>query len=257
MPLGMEVYHRNSTDTHNTRNYNSLQLYHFFTLNSPFLHGTLLGSAINPSYSASWPGRFFMQNKIKAGITVLGFVFVSMFAVKASAECGDLTKYKFGASLHQQSWESSQFNRGALLLVADSGDPIVGFWKVTFTSEGTTGIPDGTVVDSAFAQWHSDRTEIMNSSRPPVTQSFCLGVWKKVGGRHYRLNHFAKSFDPNNNPVGPGNIREDVVLSPTGGSFTGTFTIDQYDQAGNTLIHITGEISGTRITVDSPASVAF
>jgi hypothetical protein len=253
----MEVYHCNPADTGNSFNSSNLQLHYFFTFNSPSLHGSFPSSAINPSYSASWPGRFFMQSKIKAGITVLGFVFVSMFAINASAECGDLTKYKFGASLHQQSWEVSQFNRGALLLVADSGDPIVGFWKVTFTSEGTTGIPDGTVVDSAFAQWHSDGTEIMNSSRPPVTQSFCLGVWKKVGGLHYRLNHFAKSFDANSNPVGPGNIREDVVLSPTGDSFTGTFTIDQYDQAGNTVIHITGDISGTRITVDSPASMAF
>ncbi len=97
----------------------------------------------------------------------------------------------------------------------------------------------------------------MNSSRPPVTQSFCLGVWKKVGGLRYKLNHFAISWDPNNNLVGPGNIREEVALSPTGKKFNGTFTIDQFDQAGNTLVHITGHLSGIRITADSPASVAF
>ena len=118
----------------------------------------------------------------------------------------------------------------SLLSVADSGEPIVGFWKVTFTSEGTPDIPDGTVIDQAYSQWHSDGTEIMNSSRPPVTQSFCLGVWKKVGGLCYKLNHFAISYacsesatalpwDPNNNLVGPGNIREEVALSPTGKKF--------------------------------------
>jgi len=133
----------------------------------------------------------------------------------------------------------------------------VGFWRVTFTSEGTTGIPDGTVIDQAYAQWHSDGTEIMNSSRPPVTQSFCLGVWKKAGGLRYKLNHFAISWDQQSNPVGPANIHEEVALDRKGNSFTGTFTIDQYDQAGNTLVHITGTLAGVRITPDSPASIAF
>src|ERR1044072_6868291 len=59
---------------------------------------------------------------------------------------------------------------------------IVGFWHVDFIAEGNTnGIPDGTSIDSAYVQWHSDGTEIMNSSRDPRTSSFCLGVWKKSG----------------------------------------------------------------------------
>jgi len=199
-----------------------------------------------------------MQMTLKAGITALAGILVAMFAVNANAEYGSFQKSHFGASLQQQSWEGKSLSSPASLLsVADSGEPIVGFWKVTFTSEGTPGIPDGTVIDQAYSQWHSDGTEIMNSSRPPVTQSFCLGVWKKVGGLRYKLNHFAISWDPNNNLVGPGNIREEVALSPTGKKFNGTFTIDQFDQAGNTLVHITGHLSGIRITADSPASVAF
>ena len=64
----------------------------------------------------------------------------------------------------------------------DSEDAsIVGLWQVTFTSKGTSGIPDGTVVDAGYATWHSDGTEIMNSGRPPITGSFCMGVWKQVG----------------------------------------------------------------------------
>jgi hypothetical protein len=198
-----------------------------------------------------------MYRNFKTKIMVLAVVFASVFASRANAECGDLSKFKFGASIHEQSWGGSQFGPASLLLASDSGEPIVGFWKVMFTSEGTTGIPDGTVIDSAYSQWHSDGTEIMNSSRPPVTQSFCLGVWKKVGGLKYKLNHFAVSFDPNSNLVGPANIREQVALSPGGNRFTGTFTIDQYDQAGNLLAHVTGTLAATRITPDSPASVAF
>jgi hypothetical protein len=198
-----------------------------------------------------------MLSSFKTRVMVPAVVFACLFAAKANAECGDLSKFKLGASIHQQSWGGSQFDPASLLLIADSGEPIVGFWKVTFTSEGTTGIPDGTIIDQAYAQWHSDGTEIMNSSRPPVTQSFCLGVWKKVGGLRYKLNHFAISWDANSNLVGPANIREEVALSPGGKSFTGTFTINQYDQAGNLLVHITGTLAGARITADSSASIAF
>jgi hypothetical protein len=39
------------------------------------------------------------------------------------------------------------------------------------------------VIDDALATWHSDGTEIMNSSKPPISQSWCMGVWKTVGPR--------------------------------------------------------------------------
>jgi len=141
-----------------------------------------------------------------------------------------------------------------------SDDPIVGMWRVTFTALGPGFPPDGVVIDNAFAQWHADGTEIMNSSRNPATQSFCLGVWKRVGTRRYKLNHFAISWDPSTSPdapLGPANIREDVTLGANARSFTGTFTIDQFDQAGNLLAHLAGEVRGRRITVDTPASSLF
>jgi hypothetical protein len=59
---------------------------------------------------------------------------------------------------------------------APVGAPIIGFWHVTFISKGTGFIPDDTVVDKGFSQWHSDGPEILNSSRPPATSNFCLGV---------------------------------------------------------------------------------
>jgi len=131
---------------------------------------------------------------------------------------------------------------------------IVGFWHVKFISKGTTGIPDGTVVDMGFSQWHSDGTEILNSSRPPATSNFCLGVWEKTGPFTYKLNHFALSSDLNGNLIGPANIREDVTLAVHGANYTGTFSIDQYDTSGNLLVHIIGEVKATRITVDTKVS---
>ena len=133
----------------------------------------------------------------------------------------------------------------------DRDAAIVGMWKVLLVSEGTTGIPDGTVIDSAYAQWHSDGTEIMNSGKPPITSSFCLRVWKKIGESTYKLNHFALSWDPTGTVfLGPANIREDVTLDNQGNSFLRTFTIDQFDTNGKTLAHIAGKITAQRVTPD-------
>lgn len=134
----------------------------------------------------------------------------------------------------------------------DDRAAIVGMWAVQFVSEGTPGIPDGTVVDSPYVQWHSDGTEIMNSSKPPITSSFCLGVWKKTGFATYKLNHFALSWDPTGTVfVGPANIREEVTLDGGENTYSGTFTIDQFDTQGKTLAHVVGNITAKRITPES------
>ena len=152
-----------------------------------------------------------MQNRFKTRIMVLAVVCASVFAARANAECGDLSKFKFGASIHQQSWGGSQFSPASLLLVTDSGEPIVGFWKVTFTSEGTTGIPDGAVIDQAYAQWHSDGTEIMNSSRSPVRKAFAWEYGRRWVACDTSSIISRSVLDPNSNLVGPANIREKVV----------------------------------------------
>jgi hypothetical protein len=193
------------------------------------------------------------------GLALIGM----LLPATAKASCGDFQLLLPGAGLHRQTWQGpSSLESGSPRLTSDSRfhDPIVGMWKVTFIAKGNVGPglpPDGVVVDNAFAQWHSDGTEIMNSSRNPVTQSFCMGVWKKEDSRRYELNHFAISWDPTTHPDAPeglANIREDVILSHNGKTFSGTFTIDQYDQSGNLLVHLTGELEGRRITADTPAS---
>ncbi|MGI8494836.1 MAG: hypothetical protein ACR2L1_05930, partial [Pyrinomonadaceae bacterium] len=129
---------------------------------------------------------------------------------------------------------------------------IVGLWNVKFVSVGTPGIPDGTVIDQAYVIWHSDGTEIMNSGRPAISSNFCLGVWKQIGRSGFKLNHFAKAWDMDTGKtfVGPVNIKEDVVLNKFEDRYRGTFTLDQFDTNGNVLAHITGKLTGARITVD-------
>jgi hypothetical protein len=131
------------------------------------------------------------------------------------------------------------------------GADIVGMWAVTLTAKNNPGgPPDGTPIDVGFSQWHSDGTEIMNSSRPPATGNFCLGVWKKVAPSTYKLTHKVLNFDAGGILIGPGTIHEEVVVDRGGTRFAGVFSIDLYDTAGNLIAHVNGEIAATRITVD-------
>jgi hypothetical protein len=149
--------------------------------------------------------------------------------------------------------------RGNFREVGEEMPSIVGMWHVVFTAKGngSAGPPDGTPIDNAVSVWHSDRTEIMNSGRPPQDGNFCLGTWEDVGNCQYKLNHFALGYDTTNapegigKPAGPTRIVEEVTVSSDGKSFTGTFTLDAYDTSFNNVTHIVGTLKGTRITVSS------
>jgi len=133
------------------------------------------------------------------------------------------------------------------------GDGIVGLWHAKLVSQGSQYIPDGVLIDDAYVQWHSDGTELTNSSRPPVTGNFCMGVWEKTGPSTYHLNHVAIAWNPDSTFLGPASIRMDITLDRGGNKYTGTFTILQYDASGlNVLVPtpIVGVVTATRITAD-------
>lgn len=189
---------------------------------------------------------------LRASTAVFATLLLSTFcALPASANCAPFQGPKSGTVMQPQSWEGVEFQPASFTLVSGHGDvdSIVGFWEVTLTSNGQ-------VIDSAYVQWHSDGTEIMNSSRDPRTGSFCMGVWKKMGNK-YLLNHFAKSFDADGNFIGPANVHETVRVDRAAQTYSGTFTLDQYDTSGNLLVHVEGTVSGTRIGVNTPPSKSF
>lgn len=176
----------------------------------------------------------------------------------AEAQCGLSTKL-----VKPSSWQP---HIGGLHLMkaafADDGDEdsptIVGMWHVVFTAHSMNGdpIPDpGAEIDNSMVVWHSDGTEIMNSSRPPQDGNFCLGVWKRTGKLTYFLNHIPwRGNDPSGGPSGIGNplggtqMIEQVTLNPDGNHYSGTFTLTAYDTSGNIEISFTGTLSATRVT---------
>lgn len=174
----------------------------------------------------------------------------TILTASAVAQCTGTAPLK--PKLHRQAWQGSN-DVASLINVSSNDDPIVGMWRIQFL--------DGTnVIDQGIVQWHNDGTEMMNSSRNPDTQSFCMGVWKRVGAYTYSLNHYAIAWDPTTStttPQGLGSIRESVTLAKDGQTFTGTFTITQYDESGNVLATVSGNISGVRITVNTNLTVLF
>jgi hypothetical protein len=192
------------------------------------------------------------------GALALGFVMVT----SAQAQCGLPTKLVKPTNWHPQlgSAHLLRTGLGGPDFPDEIGPSIVGMWHVTFTAQTMNGssIPN-TVIDNALVVWHSDKTEIMNSIRPPQDGEFCMGVWEKTGIAKYKLNHFAwggNAFptDPPTEigpPTGPTHITETVTLSPDANHFSGTFTLDAYDTSGNIATSFTGVLTATRITINT------
>jgi hypothetical protein len=187
----------------------------------------------------------------------------------ALAQCGLPTKIAKPAN-----WSSSHIGGVRLMRAAfqkqnddnDEGPSIVGMWHVIFTAQTLNGSPVNFMLDNAVAVWHSDGTEIMNSSRPAQDGNFCLGVWAKTGKLKYYLNHipWAGNDAPDpppasgiGNPQGGAQLIEHVTLSPDGNSYSGTFTLTAYTPKGQPTVTFTGVLAATRITTNTSITELF
>ena len=181
--------------------------------------------------------RFAIRSLLVLGMLSLGLA-QGVWAQSSNMGCGYSSNPKPAAALKPASME--------LVSKQDwSGAPITGLWKIQIS------LPNGTVIDNGYATWHADGTEILNSSRPPISGNFCMGVWKRTGRSTYKLNHFAMGWDPSGTVfIGPTNLKQEIVLDRSHNSYSGTFTVDQYDTSGNVIAHLDGLVAGQRITVD-------
>jgi hypothetical protein len=210
----------------------------------------------------------FWSRLSQGTLTMLAVASLIFAATSAQAQCGLPTKLVKPTSWHPQLGQA-RLLRTALGGKDDQdegGASIVGMWHVTFTAQTMGGSPiPNTVIDNALVVWHSDKTEIMNSVRPPQDGNFCMGVWEKTARSQYKLNHFAwfaNAFPTNppteiGPPVGPTRITEAVTLSPDGNHYSGMFTLDAYDTSGKIATSFTGVITATRITINTTASDLF
>jgi hypothetical protein len=190
---------------------------------------------------------------------------MTLFASNAVAGCGDLASLQGPFEFPQTSLEPRALTASAQPSEAKDSSgysrfntaSIVGLWKVQLLSKGNgahnPSIPDGALIDFGYTQWHSDGTEILNSGgHSAASGNFCLGVWGQSGFLTFVLNHFPIAYDPTSGGlVNYIDLREQDTLSPSGDSYTGTFTLDVYTPAGTKVDHVAGTVVATRLTVDS------
>lgn len=225
--------------------------------------------------STSIRTKALRKTLLAASIGISGLV----WATQASAGCGSLGLMPTQGWLDLPTGASGDYVPAALsaavyrpgferlIRVSDNDDRhsagIVGTWRFNFVSDGNAypvSIPYGAPVDFGTQQWHSDGTEfIISGGRAPSSGDVCMGVWEQTGPRTYRMKHVALAYlssdsTPSASPatfLGPAIMHEKVVLSPSGKSFEGTFTIDQYAKDETTLIeHISGTVTASRLTLD-------
>jgi hypothetical protein len=197
--------------------------------------------------------------------TVAGALVLAMTMVPgAMAQCGLNKNYVKPTAWHSQPG-SAHFMHAALFDDDDRDGPsIVGLWHVVFTAETMGGNPIPKPypnIDNALVVFHGDKTEIMESARPPQDGNFCLGVWEKTGEHTYYVNHLPWLGNDTTNapsgigePTGGAQITEHVILSEDGNHYSGTFTLTAYNTNGTVAVSFTGVLSGTRVTTSTPFS---
>jgi hypothetical protein len=180
----------------------------------------------------------------------------AMVAPAAHAGCG-----LYSPVPHAASWQPQIASPRLVLAALDDeagaphGPSIVGTWKEHWIAEAgsSSEFPVGSEFDASYSQWHSDGTEInVSGLRAPLTGDVCLGEWIRTGARTYQLNHFGVSYDSTGTTlVGPARIQQWLTLDPDGDSTTGKFTVVQWDESGNVLVHVQGNVTGTRVTMET------
>lgn len=158
------------------------------------------------------------------------------------AQCSSMVARPFVA-WQNEAPVAPAFSARAEMPERGSNASIVGLWKTTFTSGGQ-------VVDQAFEIFHSDGTEMMVDTAPPASDNVCVGVWALATSLGVKLNHPSWTFDDKGTLNGTAAIKMNLTLDPHGASFTGAFTVDVFDLAGNNLMHLSGTVAGKRITAD-------
>jgi len=157
-------------------------------------------------------------------------------SVSAQASCGAPMGGKAGVIV-----KLPRLNISRAEAAPQGYDSIVGMWMTSGTVNGNTG-------PTSISTWHSDGTEFDNIDLPPISGNICQGVWEQKSGRKVQEHHFGWTFDQNSNPSGYFTMEQTVRLSNNGLKYSGPFDQKFYDNDGNLLGEVTGEISGERFT---------
>jgi hypothetical protein len=181
---------------------------------------------------------------VAAGWCVLSGSAAKACEVAHRSSYGSVMNSTLAAAMSQQATQPATAGQVAPMRGGDpSAQDLVGLWQIVYTSGGQ-------VTDQAFEVWHSDGTEEILDITPPAEENACFGVWVETSHDTVKVKHPSWTFDANGNLTGTAILRETITLERGENKFTGTYVLDFYDTSGNQTMHFTGEVQGTRITVE-------
>ncbi len=212
-------------------------------VNSTKTFTSTLAGRVSHAFGVFWSA---CSRRALVAVAVLGGC--TIFSASAWAACGPSSTAKVTVVLPDSQLFHTREVEQASSQATRNGDhtaAIAGLWDSKFV------LPDGTLYDEGFDQFHSDGTEILSDNGvPPVLGDVCLGVFKKTSIRTYQLKHPAWNWDENGNLIGTIVLRETITLDAGGNSYHGSFTFDFYDLSGNLTSEVTGALTAQRITPD-------
>jgi hypothetical protein len=122
-----------------------------------------------------------------------------------------------------------------------SNSSIVGLWHVEFKVNGQT-------IQEAYQLWNAGGTEVHNPNVDPRGGTVCLGVWTQ-SGQTYTLAHRVWNYDTTGDFLGTIHLSETLTLGNSGNALKGSFTSRFYDPTGHFVNKVTGNVTGSRISV--------
>ena len=118
---------------------------------------------------------------------------------------------------------------------------IVGLWKNAW-------VVGGQIAFYSIAAWHSDGTEFDNVDLSPTEGNICQGVWESTGIGRVLEHHLGWWFDANGNPGGYFTLEQRIKMDRRGLTYSGPFDLKYYDNNGNPVNAVTGEMQAERFT---------
>jgi hypothetical protein len=130
----------------------------------------------------------------------------------------------------------------------DQSASLVGLWNSEFLlGQGPARY------DQTFQTIHADGTEMMVSNGlPPALGNVCVGIWKQIAPRTFKLKHMTWNWDAKGGFAGTFLMTVTLRIDRRGNSYTGTWAADSYDTEGELIpaLHAEGIARGTRIGLD-------
>jgi hypothetical protein len=145
---------------------------------------------------------------------------------------------------------------GTAVADGDGGSSVVGMWHAVLRI-GT----NGPVFDEVFEQFHPDGTELLVSNGlPPALGNVCVGVYRQVGPRTYKLKHMTWNWSPDMNAAfgiqgtfaGHFELEMTLRLDERGRQFNGVYSARSFDVEGKHLpeFDVRGVVNASRITAN-------